>query len=176
MSFLNPESILKSVGIFEPEMNVADFGCGAGYFTMPLSRLVGDEGVVYAVDIQESALETVRRKAIQMNVGNVRTVKADLEKVGSTGIAEASLHAVCLITVLSQSEKKEEIVKEAKRVLSPAGRLLIIEWNTNSLIGPAGYKIDKEETKQLSERNGLHLEREFNVDGYHYGLLFQSKN
>ena len=60
--FMNPEKIIGGFGIKEGMM-IADFGSGAGYFTILLGQRVGKNGKVYALDIQESALDNVRVKA-----------------------------------------------------------------------------------------------------------------
>ncbi|MHC1783847.1 MAG: cyclopropane-fatty-acyl-phospholipid synthase family protein [Anaerolineaceae bacterium] len=62
----NPEKILGS--LVKPGMTVADIGCGMGYFTIPLARMVGEEGRVYAVDIQRKSLGFVNRRAVQAGV------------------------------------------------------------------------------------------------------------
>jgi ubiquinone/menaquinone biosynthesis C-methylase UbiE len=43
-------------------MTVVDYGCGPGRYTTRSARLVGERGKVYAVDVQELALETVKQK------------------------------------------------------------------------------------------------------------------
>ncbi len=60
--FIKPETILKQIGL-QGGMQVADLGCGAGYFALPAARLVGSRGKVYAVDVQKSALAQVRKEA-----------------------------------------------------------------------------------------------------------------
>jgi len=42
---------------------VADLGCGPGYFALPMAKLVGPKGKVFAVDFNPKAIEKVRRKA-----------------------------------------------------------------------------------------------------------------
>lgn len=171
MSFFNPEQILHVVGILQPGMKVGDLGCGAGYFSIALSGVVGEGGEVVAVDILDSALQTVKRKANQMSLANIKTVQADLEKLGSTGLPEGYLDAVLLATILFQSQKKEEVLKESRRVIVPGGYLIIIDWEPQAAMGPAGYKISKEEARALAEKTGFTFEKEFSVDPYHYGLL-----
>lgn len=174
MSFLNPDSILKTIGIIQPGMKVGDFGCGAGYFSTAIARGVGEGGEVFAVDVQSSALEITQRKARAQGLENIEFIRADLERPGSTGISQGSLGAVLLATILFQSDKKREILEESKRLLEQNGRLIIIDWNPSSPMGPEGRKAPKEEIIELAKSVGFTLEREFNVDAYHYGLLFRS--
>ena len=46
----------------EPGMTVMDVGCGAGWFSIPMARMVGDQGRVLAVDLQPQMLDMVRRR------------------------------------------------------------------------------------------------------------------
>lgn len=172
--FLNPEGLLKDIGILEPGMKVGDFGCGAGYFSVALAKNIGDEGRVYAVDILESALETVKRRALQAGITNIDYIRANLEDVGSTGIPNGALQLVLLATILFQADKKEHILQESKRVLQKSGFLVIIDWDPQAPIGPGSYKVPKQDVIAMAQQTGFILEREFSVDSYHYGLLFKN--
>jgi ubiquinone/menaquinone biosynthesis C-methylase UbiE len=65
----NPDKILASR--VKPGMNVLDFGCAMGYFSLPLARLVGVKGNVYCVDIQEKMLRKLRNRADKAGIGEV---------------------------------------------------------------------------------------------------------
>jgi len=174
VGFLNPEGILKSLNIFKPGMRVADLGCGAGYFSIPLAQLVTDQGQVYAVDVQQHALDLVAQRARQANITNIELIRANLEKVGSTGLPSGALDGALLATILFQSDKKQEILKESRRILQDGGFFVIIDWDPQSPIGEGSYKVGKEEAVKLATETGFSFQQEFAVDSYHYGLLFKS--
>lgn len=50
-------------GLVEPGMTVLDTGCGTGFFSLALARMVGDDGRVIAVDVQPEALALLEQKA-----------------------------------------------------------------------------------------------------------------
>ncbi len=173
MSFLNPEGILQETGIFQPGMKVGDFGCGAGYFSLPLAKMVGESGHVFAIDVLQSALDALSQKASLAHIDGIITpIRANLEKAGATNIPNASLQVVVLANILFQSDEKEAIIKEAKRVLEPRGFLIVIDWNPDAPLGPKGYNVSKDEITGLASHAGFSVKREFPVDAYHYGLLF----
>ena len=169
---MKPEEVLDNIDI-EKNMKVADFGCGAGYFTIPLARRVGGNGVVYAVDVLEPALESVRGRARIFSILNIETLRGNLEKDKGSGIEAGSLDMVLLANILFQSKLKNDILKEAKRVLKKTGKIVIIEWNTDTPLGPGtGYRISKENLKDLAKEVEFVLEKEFNAGSSHYGLVF----
>src|SRR3989344_173721 len=114
--FMNPEVIVENFGL-QPGMKVADFGSGAGYFTILMAKKVGEKGVVTALDIMESALETVRAKSSATGLKNLQTTRADLEVVGGSALPDNSQNVVLLANILFLSPKKEQIIQEASRVL-----------------------------------------------------------
>ena len=56
-----PEKLLA--GLVEPGMTVLDIGCGPGYFSLSMARLVGPQGRVIAADLQPEMLARVRAHA-----------------------------------------------------------------------------------------------------------------
>jgi len=85
-----------------------------------------------------------------------------------------------LHNVLFQSQKKADILKEAKRVLKPDGRLVAIDWSPivdvaggKFAFGPqGGWRIPAEEAKRITQEQGLTFERSLDAGEYHYGLIF----
>ena len=64
-------------------MTVLDVGCGQGFFTVDLARMVGSRGRVIAVDIQQKNLDIVRRRADRAGVaGRVETVQCEADNIG----------------------------------------------------------------------------------------------
>jgi ubiquinone/menaquinone biosynthesis C-methylase UbiE len=79
-----------------------------------------------------------------------------------------------MANVLFQSQKKEEIISEAVRVVKPGGRVVIIEWFPDSyFMTDRGWRVDPEKLKKILEKNGLILDKEFQPDDYHYGLVYR---
>ena len=117
---LNPEKILARTNIREG-MRVADFGCGAGHITILVAQKVGEDGKVTALDIMEDKLDSVRARGKAAGLENIDTVRTNLEVGGSSGLADGSQDIVILATILFQSQKKADILKEAARVLKSAG-------------------------------------------------------
>ncbi|MEK7659316.1 MAG: methyltransferase domain-containing protein [Patescibacteria group bacterium] len=159
----------------EPGMRIADLGSGSGYFTVEMARVVGEVGQVMAVDILDTALETVRERASGAGIKNVQLVKANLEVIGSTFLADDSQDFVLLANVLFQNDQKLEIIKEAKRILRPVGKLVIVDWEkgVGGLGPPDEFRTPKESILGLASQEGLNYERDIIVDAYHFGMMFR---
>ncbi len=172
---MSPEVIVESFGL-QPGMKVADFGSGAGYFTILMAKKVGESGVVTALDIMESALETVRAKASAVGLKNLQTTRADLEVIGGSALPDSSQNVVLLANILFQSPKKEQIIQEAKRILVPSGLVIVIDWKkeTNGGLGPpAELKIDQAELKTMLENLGLVFVNNIDAGSFHFGFIFK---
>lgn len=172
--FMNPEKIVSGFEIKEG-MIIADFGSGAGYFTILLAQRVGIDGKVYALDIQESALDSVRVKAKAAELENVETIRSNLEVLGSSGLTDNSQDIVLLANILFQSEQKAEIIKEAGRVLKSGGSLIVIDWKraAGGFGPPDNLRTDEIAMRSLVIRDGLVFENDIDAGQFHYGMKFK---
>lgn len=171
---LNQQLVIDKAQI-KNGMKVADLGCGAnGYFVFPLAAAVGREGIVYAVDIIKSSLESIEKKAKLNNLKQIKTVWSNLEIFNATKIEAESLDLVLLANVLHQSQKRVDLIREARRMLKRGGKVLIIEWNdADCPVGPASEnKVNIDMLKTGLEKLGFKSEEEFSAGRFHYGLLF----
>jgi len=170
--FIDPEAI---VGLLNLPMGivVADFGCGTGYFSLPIARQIGGKGIVYALDILTDKLEVVESQAKTQGVANVLTKRVNLENKNGSKLEPESIDWVVLKDMLFQNKNKNQIMEEAKRVLKPGGKILLIEWKKgDTSIGPdVGIRMSVEEIKDIVRKSELGIEREIDVGNFHYGLI-----
>jgi len=173
-SIMNPEKVLEAIGIEEGQ-KVADFGSGVGFFALPAAAIVGKEGQVFAIDVNASFLGALASKARDHGFFNLKTILANLELPEGSKLDVDSIDWVMMFNILHQSSKKEEIIKEAKRILRPGGGLVIIEWKKEeSVLGPdLKIRISPEEIKNIISPFGFEFKKEIPTDMFHYGLVFQ---
>jgi len=171
--FLNPEEIIKQLNI-QKAMKVADFGCGAGYFSIPLAKIVGEEGRIYALDILDTALESVQSRAKLEGLFNIETKRCNLEEPSGSKLEDNSVELAWLANILFQSSKKTDIIKEAKRILKKGGEMVVIDWKANQPMGPPeNLIVSSDSVKKIVKEQGLILKKEFPVDKYHWGIIFE---
>ena len=171
--FIDTRKLVAAVGV-TPGMQAADLGCGSGYFSLDLARAVGPAGAVFAVDIMQEPLQSVQTKAEVLGLGNIRTIRADLEVAGGTGISDHSIDISLLTNVLFQSQKKDAMIREAVRILKPGGKLVIMDWRKGvpGFGPPDNLRTSKEEFKRLAEAEGVKLDREVDAGQFYVLLIF----
>lgn len=172
--FLDPSRVLDGFELKEG-MYVADFGCGSGYFTILLAEKVSSSGKVYALDVQEYALDHIRAKAKINNLGNIETIRANLEILGSSSLHQESQDMVLLANILFQSAKKMEIIREAKRVLKTGGRLIVIDWQRGSggFGPPESSRMNELEMSDLIQKEGFVFQKKIDAGQFHFGFMFK---
>jgi ubiquinone/menaquinone biosynthesis C-methylase UbiE len=153
-----PERILDAIGV-KPGMRVGEAGAGEGYFTLPLARRVGPNGVVFANDISTSSLDVIRKRASQEGVKNIEIV---VGAVDDPLFPEKDLEMVVMVYVLHMLERPMQFLEKLRSYLRPGGRLVIIERNTTverahypsfmtnrqilETVGRTGYTLSRTET------------------------------
>jgi 2-polyprenyl-3-methyl-5-hydroxy-6-metoxy-1,4-benzoquinol methylase len=59
-----------------PGMTVLDVGCGMGFFSIGMARLVGSDGLVISLDVQHEMLDVLRKRAVRAGVSErIRTYR-----------------------------------------------------------------------------------------------------
>ena len=166
--------LLEKIGVSE-KMIVADLGCGRrGYFTLQAAKLIGPDGLVYAIDVVKSALENVKSMANLFGIPNIKTIWANLEVAQSTKIPNDSIDLAMINNVLFQTKRDDLIIKEAVRILKKNGKLLITDWKKiKAPFGPPiQNRIGAEQVKIDTQKCGLTLKEEIKAGPYHYALVF----
>lgn len=170
--FLNPRNIILNHLKCQKRMLAADFGCGSGGWSLPLAKML-NEGKIYAVDILEEPLSSLKSKARINNIVNVETIRADIEKP-ITKLLSNSLDIVLMTNLLFQTQKRKEILSEAKRVLKPGGQILVIDWKKEARVPDgAGEKVPPSQIKKIANELGFSIDEEFDAGDFHFGLVLR---
>lgn len=112
------ENILKEVDI-KPNSRVLDFGCGPGSYIIPVSKTVGVNGKVYALDIHPHAVKKVKNLASKAGLSNIKTICSDC----STGLQNQEIDTVLLYYIFHMLGDKQKVLLEIYRVLKDDGTL-----------------------------------------------------
>ncbi len=159
----NPDKIL---GQFVREgMVVLEPGCGMGYFTLPLARMVGPRGRVIAVEVQAKMLSALDRRARKANLLD----RIELRQVGAEGLGVEDLVGqidfAVAIHVVHEVPEQAFFFEETWNSLKSGGKLLVIE--------PKGHVSEAkfEQTLMAAENAGFRQEPLPGKVGGRSGLL-----
>ena len=170
--FVDPVAVVKQLKISK-ESVVADFGCGAGYFSIPLAEEVGKEGTIYSLDVLPQALESVESRAKVAGATSIITRRVNLEKNEGSKLDKNSIDWVIIKDILFQNSGKDTILKEAYRLLKPQGKAFIMEWNDkNFSVGPdAKLRVSRDVLLKLVGKHKFSVEREIDTGDFHYAMV-----
>ena len=120
--FQNPQKILKP--FIQEVMTTADLGCGPGFFTIEMAKMVGKTGKVTAVDLQDGMLDIVREKVSNSDLQNI--IKFHKCSADKTGLSE-SFDFILVFYMLHEVPDQSAFLNEAFSLLKSRGRVLIVE-------------------------------------------------
>jgi ubiquinone/menaquinone biosynthesis C-methylase UbiE len=115
----NPYKLLEAAGL-KPGQKVMEVGCGPGFFTIPAARIVGETGLIYAVDVNHRAIKSVEEKMREYGVENIRPV---LGNAASSGLPDDSLDLAFIFGLRYVAGGLSQLVSEMHRVLKAGGIL-----------------------------------------------------
>ena len=153
---------------------VADVGAGSGFYTFRIANRV-PKGKVYAVDIQQEALNYINNKAEKQKVDNVITV---LGTEKSPNLPENTLDLVIMVDVYHELAFPKEMLENIKKSLNPTGKLLLIEYRGEDpkvAIKPL-HKMTVKQVKKELEANGFKLTTNGQFLNIQHFLVFEKED
>jgi 2-polyprenyl-3-methyl-5-hydroxy-6-metoxy-1,4-benzoquinol methylase len=143
----NPERLLGP--FVRPGMTVLEPGCGMGFFSLPLARMVGPQGTVVCVDLQPKMVAGLLRRARRAGIAD--RIKASACSSSDLGLASwaGRIDLALAIHMVHEVPDKAGFLGQLHAALKPGGRLLIRE--------PAGHVTpdDLEATLATADRAGF---------------------
>ena len=151
--------MIEALGI-RPGQKVCDLGAGNGFYTLELARLVGPEGLVYAVDIQPEMLRMLSRRAAQERVSNIRLV---LGSPIDPRLPAGEIDLVLCVDVYHEFSHPEAMLSRIRESLSEEGRLVLVEFRGEDPAVPIKplHKMTKAQVRAELEPAGFGIVREF---------------
>ena len=167
---LQPNRIMDVLGIKDGS-RVADIGAGSGWFTVRAARRVGNNGAVYAVEINSDYLKHIEERAKRENLPNIHTI---LGKEDDPLLPANSVDAVLLLKTYHEVAQPIRLLRRTREAMRAGALLGIIDRN-----GEAGsHGIDKATLIEEVSRAGFVLVGEHDFvkpDNVDYFLVFRAK-
>ncbi len=122
----NPKELIAKFQINSGDV-VVDFGCGPGYYTVPLARIANKViGIDFSPRMLEKAGAYARKNAVRVDL-----LQSDGTQIN---LPDGSVDVIILIHVFHEIEDKAKALLEFARILKHSGRLLIVEKTRGGLL------------------------------------------
>lgn len=110
-----------------PGMTVLDAGCAMGFFSLPLARMVGPEGRVVCVDLQERMLSALERRAARAGLADRMEIRSCGQQSLDLADLSGSVDFALAFAVVHEAADPKSFLSDIYATLRPGGRLLISE-------------------------------------------------
>jgi ubiquinone/menaquinone biosynthesis C-methylase UbiE len=156
----------------KPGQTVCDMGCGNGFYSLKLAKLVGDEGQVIGVDIQPEMLHMLSERAREAGVKNIKTVQGTPT---DPRLPAGGVDLVLLVDVYHEFAYPEEMLKTIRKSLKPGGRLALAEFRREDRQVPIKllHKMTKRQILKEFEPNGYRLVEQFDKLPWQHLMFFE---
>ena len=165
------ETLLEVLDL-QPGQVVCDMGCGNGFYTLKMAKLVGDQGRVLAVDIQPEMLSLLEKSAEAEKISNIEPVLGTLV---DPHLPDESIDLILLVDVYHEFSHPEHMLKAMYKSLKPEGRLALVEFRLEDPEVPIKllHKMSKKQILKELPPNGFKLVEQFDKLPWQHLMFFQ---
>ncbi|MEX0786687.1 MAG: methyltransferase domain-containing protein [Dehalococcoidia bacterium] len=142
-----------------PGERVLEVGPGTGYYSLHVARWIAPGGQLDVLDLQESMLDELMRRATDRGIGNIVATQGDARDLP---YPDATFDAAFLVATLGEIPDRDQALRELRRVLEPGGRLIVGEGQ------PDPHMLASDDLRERAEAIGLRFEMH---DGSRFGYF-----
>ncbi|MDD3679160.1 MAG: methyltransferase domain-containing protein [Patescibacteria group bacterium] len=168
--FLSPEDVIESLD-FLPGDKVLDFGAGTGFWAIPIAKKVGRNGHVFVTEQSSENLAMIKNKAERVGLDNISYFIAPYD--ASQMPIQTKIDVMIVANIISEIEDDRMIFERAKKLAKEGTRLIIIDWKSESKIGPRKEKrINEEDIILKAARTSFEFKKLLSAGEQHTGMYF----
>ena len=147
-----------------------DVGAGIGYFSIPATKIVGNNGKVFALDTSQEMLNELKKRIANKNINNIEIIKGTKY---DSDISDYSVDYIFLSNVLHEVEDKDKLLANYLKKLKPNGKIGIVEFKKIEIPKgpPYEHKISIEKLKNYYDNQNIEIIKEVDINDYQYGLI-----
>jgi SAM-dependent methyltransferase len=164
-------TMLKQLDV-KPGMIVADLGCGNGFYTTKLAKMVGESGIVIGVDIQKEMLAMLRKAADDEKLTNIVLTLANAV---DPKLPEGKVDLVLVVDTYHEVSNPQEVLAGVRKSLAPHGRMALVEFRAEDPNVPIKelHKMSKKQIMKEIPANGFKLVGEFDGLPWQHLMFFE---
>ncbi len=166
-----PDLLIAELEI-KPGMAVADIGAGTGYHASRIAQLVGQSGIVFAVDIQPEMLGLLEKSMKAQGISNVSPVLGN-EK--DPKLKPSSVDLIIMVDVYHEFEYPAEMLQAMVAALKPNGRIAFVEFKAEDPSVPIKlvHKMSEMQIRKEASAFGLQWQRTSKALPWQHLVIFQ---
>ena len=156
-----------------------DVACGRGVYSLAVSDIIGKEGRVYAVDLWEEGISSLKKEAVSKGTHNITSYVNDVSQ--NIPVESDSIDVCLMATVLHDfvgDQVARGVMQEIVRVMKPEAMLAIVEFKKTD--GPPGppkpIRLSPQEVDKIVAAYGFKQERFTEVGTHNYLQIFIKKD
>jgi SAM-dependent methyltransferase len=143
-----------------PGMTVCDMGCGNGFYSLKLAKMVGRDGQVLGVDIQPEMLVLLRERSEQAGIENVSPI---LGSMHDPRLPQKTVDLVLLVDVYHEFSHPQHMLAGMRRSLKEDGMIVLLEYRAEDPDVPIKplHKMTRAQVDLEMKANGFKLVKSF---------------
>jgi len=153
-------------------MVICDMGCGNGFYSLKLAKMVGEKGSILGVDIQKEMLEKLMKRAKDAGVTNIKPILGTLiDPKLPTGKVDLML----MVDVYHEFSHPVHMLRATRKSLKPKGRIALVEFRLEDKKVPIKllHKMSKKQIMKEFPANGFKLVEEFGGLPWQHLMFFE---
>lgn len=166
-------TLLKALDV-KPGQVVCDMGCGNGFYTLQLARLVGAGGRVLAVDIQPEMLHMLDERAKAEQIANIELIEGTPV---DPKLPAGEVDLILLVDVYHEFSHPEAMLKAMRQSLKPGGRMALVEFRLEDPNVPIKllHKMSKKQILKEIPPNRFKLVEQFDKLPWQHLMFFERR-
>lgn len=156
----------------KPGMVVCDLGCGNGYYSLTMAKLVAPSGKVLAVDIQPEMLHLLELRCKELGVENIEPV---LGTVADPKLPPESVDMLLLVDVYHEFSHPQQMLAGIRAGLKPKGLIALLEYREEDRTVPIKplHKMSKQQILKEYAANGFRLAKQYDGLPWQHLMFFE---
>lgn len=168
--FLMPEQVVSELDLAVGD-KVLDFGAGAGYWAIPMAQVIGASGHVYVTDAKTENLSVIKSKAQRLGLDNLSYFHASYNSPLMP--IQTKVDLILCSNILSLVDEPDKLLSNLKKLAKGGTKLVIVDWNEKTPIGPdAKERVDVETLILKMNKLGFDFKKLLSAGAHHTGLFF----
>lgn len=172
---LGADEVLKVINLQSGD-KFLDAGCGDGYISIEASKIVGNDGRIFALDVYPESISMVKQEIKSQNLNNMDAILADI--TDTIPLEDDSIDTVLMANVLHglvEENEVEPVMLNINKVLKNEGFFAIVEFRkVQSERGPPfDVRLDPSDVSDILQEYGFKVVDSEEIGKFHYVVIGQ---